>query len=110
MSAATINRENGMKYAVPLTLAVLLAACTSAPPPAVPDAPGATTPSTANDTCGASMYAALIGQPISGKGVPGASRLTRHILPGTQVTMDYVAQRMNIEADASGTITRINCG
>ncbi len=111
MSAATTNKDNGMKYAVPLTLAVLLAACTSTPPPpAVPDAPGATTPSAANDTCGASMYAALIGQPINGQGVPGESRLTRHILPGTQVTMDYVAQRMNIEANANGTITRINCG
>jgi|GEM_PF-389334 len=110
MSAATTNKDNGMKYAVPLTLAFILAACTSAPPPSAPDASGAATPSTENDTCGASMYAALIGQPISGKGVPGTSRLTRHILPGTQVTMDYVAQRMNIEADAGGTITRINCG
>ena len=100
-----------MKYAVPLMLALILAACTSAPPPpATPDASGATLPSSANDTCGASMYAELLGQPINGKGVPGASRLTRHILPGTQVTMDYVAQRMNIEADAGGVIRKINCG
>ena len=100
-----------MKYAVPLTLAFILAACTSAPPPpATPDTPGATLPSSANDTCGASMYSELLGQPINGKGVPGASQLTRHILPGTQVTMDYVAQRMNIEADAAGVIRKINCG
>ena len=100
-----------MKPAALLMLAfVLAAACTSTPPPPTPDAPGATTPSEANDTCGASMYAALIGQPINGKGVPGQSRLTRHILPGTQVTMDYIAQRMNIEADASGAIRKINCG
>lgn len=101
-----------MKPAAPLMLAVILAAaCTSTPaPPPVPDAPGVTTPSEANDTCGASMYAALIGQPINGQGVPGQSRLTRHILPGTQVTMDYVAQRMNIEADAGGVIRKINCG
>lgn len=101
-----------MKLAAPLMLAfVLAAACASTPaPPPAPDAPGASTPSAANDTCGASMYAELLGQPISGKGVPGASRLTRHILPGTQVTMDYVAQRMNIEADAGGIIRKINCG
>ena len=101
-----------MKSAVPLMLAFILAACTSAPPPpaAAPDAPGVTVPSAANDTCGASMYAELVGKPINGQGVPGEGRLTRHILPGTQVTMDYVAQRMNIEADAGGVIRKIICG
>lgn len=100
-----------MKSAIPLTLAFILAACTSAPAPApVPDAPGANVPSSANDTCGASMYAELIGKLIDGQGVPGESRLNRHIRPGTQVTMDYVAQRMNIEANAEGIIQKINCG
>ena len=50
------------------------------------------------------------GKPIDGQGVPGESRLNRRILPGTQVTLDYNAQRMNIEADAAGTIKKINCG
>lgn len=100
-----------MKPATPLMLALVMAACTSTPAPApVPDAPGAALPSAANDTCGASMYAELIGRPIDGQGVPGEGRLTRHILPGTQVTMDYIAQRMNIEANAAGTIQKINCG
>ena len=92
-------------------VAALLAGCASAPSaPAVPDAPDAAIPSSANDTCGASMYAELIGKPIDGKGVPGESRLNRHIRPGTQVTMDYIAQRMNIEADGAGVIQKINCG
>lgn len=92
-------------------VAALLAGCASAPSaPAVTDAPDAAIPSSANDTCGASMYAELIGKPIDGKGVPGESRLNRHIRPGTQVTMDYIAQRMNIEADGAGTIKKINCG
>jgi hypothetical protein len=56
------------------------------------------------------MFAELIGKPIDGPGVPGESRLNRHIKPGTQVTMDYVAQRMNIEADAQGVIQRVTCG
>jgi hypothetical protein len=91
--------------------AAMLAACASAPSaPAVPDAPDAAIPSSANDTCGASMYAELIGKPIDGQGVPGESRLNRRILPGTQVTMDYIAQRMNMEADAAGMIRKINCG
>ncbi len=95
----------------PFAVAAMLAACTStAPAPAVPDAPDAAIPSSANDTCGASMYAELIGKPIDGRGVPGESRLNRHIRPGTQVTMDYIAQRMNIEADAAGAIQKINCG
>ena len=52
----------------------------------------------------------LIGKPLNGPGVPGPSRSVRHITPGTQVTADYIAQRMNIEADAAGMISKINCG
>lgn len=100
-----------MRIAAVVLAGALLAACTSAPAPApVPDAPDATTPSAANDTCGASMYKELIGQRIAGAGVPGESRLVRHITPGSQVTADYVAQRMNIEAGKDGKITKITCG
>lgn len=56
------------------------------------------------------MFGELIGKPIDGPGVPGESRLNRHILPGTQVTMDYVAQRMNIHATQAGIIEKITCG
>ena len=99
------------RFATFVAAAAMLAACASAPStPPVPDAPDAAIPSSANDTCGASMYAELIGKPIEGKGVPGEGRLNRHIRPGTQVTMDYLAQRMNIEADGAGTIRKINCG
>jgi hypothetical protein len=55
------------------------------------------------------MYGELIGKPIDGPGVPGESRLNRLVRPGTQVTMDDIAQRMNIEADAAGAIERITC-
>jgi Peptidase inhibitor I78 family len=100
-----------MKIAAPLMLALFAAACaTSAPAPDVPDAPGATVPSAANDTCGASMYKDLIGKPINGAGIPGPSGLVRHITPGSQVTADYSAQRMNIEAGEDGRIQKINCG
>ncbi|MEQ1783254.1 MAG: I78 family peptidase inhibitor [Hyphomonadaceae bacterium] len=99
------------RHLVSLATAAMLAACASTPSaPAVPDAPNAAIPSSANDTCGASMYAELIGKPIDGRGVPGESRLNRHITPGSQVTADYVAQRMNIEAGEDGMIKKINCG
>ena len=89
----------------------VVSACTSTPaPPPTPDAPDAVLPSAANDTCGAGLYKELIGQPINGPGVPGPSKLARHIVPGSQVTADYVAQRMNIEADIGGKIRKINCG
>ena len=89
---------------------VLAAACAAAPGPAPAEPENPALPSAANDTCGSSMFADLIGKQIDGPGVPGESRLNRHILPGTHVTMDYIAQRMNIEADAQGVIRRINCG
>lgn len=96
--------------AMMFALSVLASACAAAPPPTPAEPANPSLPSAANDTCGAGMFSELIGKPIDGPGVPGASRLNRHILPGTQVTMDYIAQRMNIEADAQGIIQRINCG
>lgn len=99
-----------MKLAATLTLALALAACATpadtAPAPAGSDV----VPAPANDTCGAAMFSELIGKPLDGPGVPGASRLVRHILPDSKVTMDYIGQRMNIEADAQGIIRKLNCG
>ncbi len=99
-----------MRAAAMTCVLALAGACASGPAdaPAEPESPAL--PSASNDTCGSSMFAELIGKPIDGPGVPGESRLNRHIKPGTQVTMDYVAQRMNIEADAQGVIQRVTCG
>lgn len=102
-----------MKYAAPTLLALALAACAT-PASDTGSAPAADTgtnlPSLETDTCGAGMYAELIGKPIDGPGIPGPSRLVRHIKPGTQVTMDYIGQRMNIEVNDQGLIRKINCG
>lgn len=99
-----------MKTAAPLLLVLMVTACASTPAPEAPSSPSAAIPAPVNDTCGASMYSELIGKPISGPGVPGESRLNRHIKPDSQVTADYVSQRMNIESDAQGVIRKINCG
>jgi hypothetical protein len=99
-----------MKLAAPLLLLLGVTACTGAPAAEAPAGPSAAIPAPVNDTCGASMYSELIGKSINGPGVPGESRLNRHIKPDSQVTADYVAQRMNIEANAQGVIQKINCG
>ena len=99
-----------MRAAAMTCVLALAAACASGPAPAPAEPENPALPSASNDTCGSSMFAELIGKPIDGPGVPGESRLNRHIKPGTQVTMDYVAQRMNFEADAQGVIQRVTCG
>lgn len=100
-----------MKFAASTLFALALAACASAPESAAPAAdPDAALPDNSVDTCGANLFAELIGKPVDGPGVPGDSRLVRHIRPNSSVTMDYIAQRMNIEIDAQGVIRKINCG
>lgn len=38
------------------------------------------------------------------------ARALRWIRPGDAVTMDYREDRLNIELDAEGKVTRLNCG
>lgn len=65
-------------------------------------------PATA-DACGADRYADLVGKPITDPGVPGESADVRYIRPGTQVTMDFRADRLNIDIDANEMITGFRC-
>lgn len=77
---------------------LLLAAC---------QAPVADTPS--EDACGASALQHLVGEPVAaaeGASAPGSVRIIR---PNEAVTMDYRADRLNIELDARDKITRIYC-
>lgn len=61
------------------------------------------------DDCGASQYQSLIGTPVDPAAFAGHAAL-RIIPPGTAVTMDYRPDRLNVETDDSGIITRITCG
>lgn len=61
------------------------------------------------DACGAAQYAALVGQPITAAGVPVESPSVRYIRPNTQVTMDFRADRLNIDIDANDVITGFRC-
>ena len=78
------------------------------PPPAAVSPEPASPP--AEDACGAARYAALVGQPIASAGAPEPSADVRHIRPDTQVTMDYRADRLNIDIDAAGVVTGVRCG
>lgn len=83
-----------------------LAACAPAPKPAAFGE---------GSTCGDTRVAKLIGQvwresqrakTLKASGAPSL----RVIAPGTVVTMDFRPERLNIETDANGRITRIKCG
>ena len=84
------------------------------PAAAAPPAPEPTPPSVdpANptaDACGAAQYASLVGKPITEPGVPAESADVRYIRPNTQVTMDFRADRLNIDIDANDVITGFRC-
>ena len=70
--------------------------------PPDPTAPGA-------DACGAGQYAAFVGKAITEPGVPPEGPNVRYIRPGTQVTMDFRADRLNVDIDAADVITGFRC-
>jgi hypothetical protein len=91
-----------------------LAACgqAEAPPPAPePEVPVVAAPTnaeeaTAQDTCGASGYAAMVGTQIAAATFPEG---VRTIAPDTVVTQDFRADRLNVLVDANGVITGFQC-
>lgn len=94
-----------------------LAACgqtttSSETPPATTEtvnvAPTTAAEATAQDTCGAAQYRAMIGSNIAAVTFPADSGI-RIIQPDTMVTQDFSAQRLNVIADASGIITSLEC-
>ena len=48
------------------------------------------------------QYAALVGKPATDPAVPPAGRTIRRIRPGDQVTMDFVATRLDVDISAEG--------
>ncbi|HEX9857282.1 MAG TPA: I78 family peptidase inhibitor [Paracoccaceae bacterium] len=85
-------------------LALALAACTpeaEAPGPGLPPA---------DDACGAAALQGLVGQPAAVLEAMTFGPATRVLRPGMAVTMDYSAERLNIEVDAAETIIRVSCG
>ena len=101
-----------MTRAVPIVALLALVGC----------APTQTPPSRADqmadlptEACGQGYVADLLGKRWSDSmraatlKRSGAKTL-RVIAPGTAVTMDYRTDRLNLETDAEGRITRLRCG
>ena len=85
---------------MPLVLSLGLAACM----------PVVVTPPDGTDTCGASSFRALVGQPRSVLDGIRFSQPVRIIPEGGVVTMDYSASRINFQLDGAGRIQRVYCG
>lgn len=87
-----------------LALPVLaLAACIEETPVTPPPMPP-------ENACGAADLQTLVGQPASVLETMRFSQPMRVIRPGMAVTMDYRADRLNIELDAAERIIRVTCG
>jgi hypothetical protein len=97
-------------------LTLLAAACTppsgeKADEPAqdpVAAAPQTREEATAEDTCGAAAYRAMIGTSIAAASFPATPNI-RVIMPDSVVTQDFSAQRLNVIVDASGNISALEC-
>lgn len=80
----------------------LMACQTGTPPPS--------TPERAPDTCGAAGYDHLIGTQHDARDFAAPGRVLRIIPPNSAVTMDYNTERLNVDIDDRGRVTRIWCG
>ena len=93
-TTAPVEPTPGPEAAAPMT--------PEAAPPVDPAMPSA-------DACGALQYQALIGKPTTEPGVPAEGLNVRYIRPDRQVTMDFRADRLNIDIDAGGMIKGFRC-
>ena len=91
----------------PLALLPFLGACMAVgASPAEPPAPGT--------KCDANAAQGLVGRPADAS-VAEAQRLSgaatvRRYRTGDAVTMDFRADRLNVETDAAGAIVKLSCG
>lgn len=61
-------------------------------------------------TCGAESLQHLVGQPRNAFDEVAVSGPVRILPPGAMMTMDYRVDRLNVELDSDGQITRLWCG
>lgn len=96
-----MSRLSNLMLLTALPLALAACVVESEPPPA-------TMPDT--DACGASGYQGLVGQSAHVLRAMTLPERTRVIEPGMPVTMDYMAERLNIWITADRKIERVSCG
>ena len=97
----------GLSLAV-ATAALGLAACVPAEP--YPGQPYPDPVGGGVNQCGALDLQFLVGGPASALDTMRFNKPVRVIYPGTAVTMDYNAERLNFEVDRAGRISRVSCG
>lgn len=51
-----------------------------------------------------------VGSPVNEAAVKETGRVYRILPPGSMMTMDYNAARINVETDGQGIVTRVTCG
>lgn len=107
-----------------VVLSVSLAACAPTPTGAPDDAVAETPPAAAEpapeapgaeESCNADPVQSLVGQQADDSLVEQArtdagAEIARVLKPGQMVTMEYRADRLNIDVDEAGTITALRCG
>lgn len=70
-----------------------------------------TIPAVGSDTCDARAQRSLIGRTVDDRAsLTLAAPKVRLIDPGDAVTQDHQPDRLNIEFDEAGRITRVYCG
>ena len=88
-----------MRVTICIAVAICaLAGCKSETPPSGDDTA---------DLCGAAALQDRVGQPVSAFAFDADARI---IAPDTAVTQDFRPERLNVELDGDGIITRITCG
>lgn len=76
----------------------------------VPIDPVPVDPTSIETACGAAELQDLVGRDAAVLQTMRFGQTVRIIRPGMAVTMDYLAERLNIEIDESEKIVRVNCG
>jgi uncharacterized lipoprotein YajG len=101
-----------LKFIPVAIAAAMLAACsTPAPPPATGTAPAAPPAG----VCNAQGAQFAVGKTAGASVVEEArqrsgSYMARVLRPNQVVTMEFNAQRLNLDVNASGVVTRVRCG
>lgn len=92
-----------------LGLVLGLGACNSTP---LSDAAGegGLAAITGEGECGPGAWQGYVGQRVDALNTVDLPADARVLFPTTPATMDFRAERLNIEVDASDTITRVYCG
>lgn len=100
-----------MKHTLPFAFSLLLAACgvQGTEFPAIGVA-AETQAEAAEDTCGASAFAYLVGSPRGILDTVDFPDGTRILLPDSMATTDFRPERLNVAIDGNAEVERVYCG